>query len=450
MIRFVRARKSLDPESERTKRTEHIEHMEQTAKQTKNVQELVRFALDVCESMLVCGGEVSRVEDTAARILRSYGAVRVDAFTIISCISLSATFADGTVETQIRRVNIKAYTTDLDRLERLNALSREICAQRPPIEIERARWMQSCTRHKGARLSEFLRCIGYMLAGGAFAVFFGGTLSDALGATIVCFLAWALDLLFKKADLQRLFHSFLIAFLVALSTLPIVLSGLGIHAGYIMMGGIMLLIPGISITNSMRDLLIGDTISGILRLVESILIACCVAAGFAVAILISRGVLPSEGAYTVARLPYIQVLMAALGSLGFGMTFRLPYKRLLLCTLGGGLTWVVYLICEAYIPNAFLCVAIAAAFGAVYAEVLARICKTPAALFTILAEIALIPGGKLYWTMDYLVCGEQAAALRYGAQTVSSALAIALGIVFVAALANTLSGFKKGARRFIG
>ena len=131
------------PRAKRTKRTEHMEHMEQTARQTENVQELVRFALDVSESMLVCGGEVSRVEDTAARILRSYGAIRVDAFTIISCISLSATFADGTVETQIRRVNIKAYTTDLDRLERLNALSREICAQHPPIEIERARWAQS-------------------------------------------------------------------------------------------------------------------------------------------------------------------------------------------------------------------------------------------------------------------------------------------------------------------
>lgn len=52
------------------------------------------------------------------------------------------------------------------------------------------------------------------------------------------------------------------------------------HADKIMIGDIMLLIPGIAITNSIRDMLMGDTIAGIMRLIESILWAGALASGF--------------------------------------------------------------------------------------------------------------------------------------------------------------------------
>jgi len=52
-----------------------------------------------------------------------------------------------------------------------------------------------------------------------------------------------------------------------------------------MIGDIMLLIPGIALTNALRDLFVGDTISGILRLLEAVLQAGIIACGFALAIL---------------------------------------------------------------------------------------------------------------------------------------------------------------------
>ena len=48
----------------------------------------------------------------------------------------------------------------------------------------------------------------------------------------------------------------------------------------IMIGDIMLLIPGIAMTNAIRDMLMGDTISGLMRLIESILWAGSLAVGF--------------------------------------------------------------------------------------------------------------------------------------------------------------------------
>ena len=60
-----------------------------------------------------------------------------------------------------------------------------------------------------------------------------------------------------------------------------------LHLDYIMIGDIMLLIPGLAMTNSVRDILVGDTISGFLRLAESLLWAGALACGFMTAIWLS-------------------------------------------------------------------------------------------------------------------------------------------------------------------
>ena len=57
----------------------------------------------------------------------------------------------------------------------------------------------------------------------------------------------------------------------------------------VMIGDIMLLIPGIAMTNAVRDILVGETISGIMRLIESLLWAGALAAGFMVAIWLIGG-----------------------------------------------------------------------------------------------------------------------------------------------------------------
>ena len=62
-----------------------------------------------------------------------------------------------------------------------------------------------------------------------------------------------------------------------------------LHEDKIIIGDIMLLIPGIPMTNAVRDILVGDTISGIMRLVETLLWAGALACGFMAAIFIIGG-----------------------------------------------------------------------------------------------------------------------------------------------------------------
>ena len=65
--------------------------------------------------------------------------------------------------------------------------------------------------------------------------------------------------------------------------------GIGDHVDKIMIGGIMLLIPGIAMTNSIRDMLIGDIVTGLLRFVNSVLIAGAIACGFALPLILMGG-----------------------------------------------------------------------------------------------------------------------------------------------------------------
>ncbi len=407
---------------------------------------IVSRALDIGERMLLCGGEVSRVEDTIYRILKSYGASRVEVFTILSFISLTAVFDAEQVYTENRRVSIVAYSNDFARLEQLNSLSREICQTTPGLDelTERLAAIDLPPRKKQFR--ELYAMVGYLLSGGAFALFFGGSPLDALGAGVCCLAVWFLNWVFRRSALQRLFHAFLISFIAGALCYLVILLGLGEHPGQLMMAVIMVLIPGIAMTNAMREMLISDTISGILRLVESLLIASAVAFGFALAMFVFKDYFPEEHFTSLnAELPWLQVLAAAAGTLGFSILFNSRPQRLLLGALGGGLTWFIYLLLARYIPQDFICVAAAAAFGAVYAEIMARVCKAPATVFTILAEIALIPGGSLYLTMHHLVGGRQTQALQYGMHTLMMALAIALGIVFITAFTTSFFSKKKRA-----
>ena len=303
-------------------------------------QLLVSRALDVGERMLLCGGEVSRVEDTISRILKSYGAVRVEVFTILSFISLTAVFEEDRILTENRRVSIVAYSNDFTRLEQLNALSREVCrSPMAPEEIEkRLAAIDLSSRKK--RVQELYLLLGYGLSGVGFAFFFGGSWLDAVGAGLCCLAVWFLNWIFKQGALQRLFHAFLVSFLAGALCYLMILLGLGEHSGRLMMAVIMVLIPGIAITNAMREVLISDTISGILRLVESLLIASAVAFGFALAMFVFKDYFPQETFTSLdAEKPLLQVLAAAAGTLGFAILFNSRPRRLFIGALGGGLIW---------------------------------------------------------------------------------------------------------------
>lgn len=240
-------------------------------------------ALDVGEAMLRTGAEILRVEDTIMRICLAYGGGIVDVFTILSLIIVSWHTTDDRNFTQTRR--IYSYSTDLNKLEQLNALSRYICQNKPDCdEIEqRVEEIMYVPR----RISKS-QLTGYVLAASAFAVFFGGNLRDGLAAGLVAVFLFFYDYIFKPRSKNRVVYTVICSAVVGVLCILSVKFGIGVHKDKVSIGSIMLLIPGINMMNAIRDMICGDIITGLLRLAEAIMVAVAIAAGFALAIMAFR------------------------------------------------------------------------------------------------------------------------------------------------------------------
>lgn len=248
----------------------------------ENPAYIVECALDVGEAMLRTGAEILRVEDTIMRICTAYGGGIVDVFTILSLIILSWTTSEGKTYTQTRR--IYSYGADLKKLEELNALSRYICTDKPSCsKITECVNEIMCSNKKGISKRKLAGCV---LETGAFAVFFGGAVYDGFAAAIVGFILYFWDYFFAAGSRNRVVYSLLESTVAGILCLITVWIGIGQDIDKVMIGSIMLLIPGVNLMNSLRDMMCGDIITGILRLAEALMIAVAIAAGFGLALMI--------------------------------------------------------------------------------------------------------------------------------------------------------------------
>lgn len=344
---------------------------QQEGKEEYPASQILHEALNIGEQMLICGGEVSRVEDTISRICRAYGMKKVDVFSITSCIIVTIETKEGELVTQTRRVG--GYETNLHRLAQLNALSREICAKRTRPEEVGEKIHRILTERSFPLWWEF---VSYCLVSGMFTLFFGGSLADGFASMIPAALLCLAVRWNRKKITNRLLFVLCEAIFTGFMIVVVVRLGVGQHITPIVIGDIMLTIPGLSLTNSLRDMLSGDTMSGILRLCESLLMAVAIAGGMA---LVLFWYSPPETAvaasdafslwyYSEAGQSVIQVITAFFGSLGFAMLFHVGSSHIWLGALGGMLVWGVYLLTGLFTESVFWGYVIAAFIGTCYGE----------------------------------------------------------------------------------
>lgn len=237
--------------------------------------------MDIGAMMIRNGSEVKRVEDTLRRMGAAYGAERMDVFAITSTLVCTMNMPDGTVCSMTRGTR-DGTKTDFTKLERINALSREYC--REPFDTDMLKEKIDAieqTSAPGLRV-----CAGSVLAAGTLAVFFGGSAVDGITAAVFAASIWLMQVYFAPICTNNILFNFLCSFVTGVL---IGVSGrvLPIHPDKVMIGDIMLLIPGLALTNAVKDMFVGDTITGSLRLVESVLWAAGIACGFALAVFIT-------------------------------------------------------------------------------------------------------------------------------------------------------------------
>ncbi len=131
---------------------------------------------------------------------------------------------------------------------------------------------------------------------------------------------------------------------------------------------------------------------------------------------------------------FIQILSAFLGSLGFSVLFNIRRTKLLIAAFGGMLSWALYLALGAFFSGDAIRYFFATICLTIYAEVFARVKKTPTTTFLVSGVIPLIPGGALYNTMKFALNNAWPDFGDAAIYTVQLALAIAAGIMVVSSV----------------
>ena len=390
-----------------------------------DVDNIVRIALDIGEGLLKSGAEIHRVENAIQHICKAYGAEHMEVFSIQSLIVTAVRMPDGSYSSQSRRItNISNH---LRCLEHYNRLSREICKDTPDFdEVDR----RIAAIKKKRNYSFLLIVLGYALASGAFAVFFGGSLRDGLAAALIGIVMALLDKLDAKF-FTPVTKTLLVAFSAGILSYLSVVAHIGEHTGMIAIGTIMILIPGLSLGNSMRDLLTGDTLAGILRAVQSCIIAVLIAIGYSLSIILLESHFPtlSPDTFSQGWQWFFGATSSLIGTIGFALIFKISLKKLPTAAIGGLVTYIFYAFTIFFFPtNELFATFIASLFMALFSEICARVIRAPAVVFLFPCAIPIVPGGALYRSMYGLLTGSTTDFMKNISITGQVILGIALGL----------------------
>ena len=142
----------------------------------------------------------------------------------------------------------------------------------------------------------------------------------------------------------------------------------------------------------------------------------------------------------------IQVIMGGLGTLGFNILFNIRGKKLVLATLGGVISWTVFLLIEPILPGEAARYFVSAAVITIYGEILARVTKTPTTTYLVPSIVPLIPGSSLYYTMNYALNRQWDAFSQRAFYTIQLALALAVGIIAVTTATRIIWAFSQKRR----
>lgn len=375
--------------------------------------------------LAMCGAETFRVEETVNRILAAYG-IEAEIFAIPNCLIVSIETPEGKPMTRMRRIGY--HGNDLDSVEKYNHLSRRICAEKPQPSLAK-QWLTETDRSRRT-YSPLIGIIASGMGASGFSILFGGSYLDAICAAICGMLIGLVDIPMNRLKANPFFRTITSAFVSAALAYGLGALGLATNCDAVIIGVLMLLVPGLLFTNAMRDIIYGDTNSGINRIVQVFLIAAAICLGTGAAWTVSVSVWGSVvQTNPVVHDLLIQSIFCFIGCTGFFILFNIHGPGGLLCSLGGVITWIIYCLITTYSHDEILAYFWATIFASVYAEIMARIRKYPAISYLIVSIFPLIPGAGVYYTMDHAVHGNMEAFANRGMMTVAIAGVMAVGIL---------------------
>ena len=396
---------------------------------------LLDVTIELGYQLAMSGAETYRVEESITRIFAAYG-ITAEVFAITNCLTVSLETDHQKPLTRMRRIG--HHGTDLDSVERYSNLSRRICAEKPAPDVA-AIWLKEAIAAK-RHYSMWIYVLGNILGAAGFILAYKGGFSDAVYGAICGLAVGFVSYFMAKLNVNMFFSTIASALVLGLTAYTANAFGLLINTEGVMISSLMLLVPGLLFTNAMRDIIYGDTNSGINRIVQVLLIGVAIALGTGAAWNIVSHI--SSAPLVNNSVPH-SILMESLSTfiacMGFTILFNIHGWGSLLCALGGALSWALFRTLEICNVDTMLAYFSAAFFAAAYSEIMARIRKYPAISYLVVSIIPMLPGAGVYRATASIMTGDMAKFSQYGTQTIAIAGSIAVGILIVSTIARLWS-----------
>lgn len=250
-----------------------------------NIQRINDVTSEIGFLLLTHGAEIHRVEDTICRIASAYGA-SADVFAIPASLVVTVRDNEGKSFTQTRRVYYRDL--NLDSVDQLNSLARKICSETPEYEaIEQA---ISAIQNRPVYPVSFQRAMAAVGAGG-FALLFGGTFYEAFAAAIIGIFVRIASVFMEQSGGGVLLSNIVGGCVSGCLSLLFAKLYPALDLDLLIISTLMLLVPGLAMTNSVRDLVAGDLVTGVMKATEASIIAIGIAIGIMLSLAVIRPIL---------------------------------------------------------------------------------------------------------------------------------------------------------------
>ena len=400
---------------------------------------LLELTADLGYRLAMNGAETFRIEESVRRILHAYG-IESEVFAIPNCLTVSIETHDGKPMTRVRRIGF--HGNDLDTVEKYSNLSRRICAEKPEPKIAR-QWLHD-TDASIRSYSLPVLLLGNFLGAAGFSIVFGGSFIDSICSGFSGILIGLINHYLGRLKVNPFFTTIAAAFVMAFASYGLGTLNIAKNTDTVIIGALMILVPGLIFTNAMRDIIFGDTNSGINRIVQVLMIAAAIAlgtgAGWRTADMLFA---LSVNAPLITHLYEVQNIATFFACAGFAIIFNIHGPGIAICAFGGVITWAVFCVCRYFNCDIYSAYFLATVTAALYAEVMARIRKYPAISYLVVGIFPLIPGAGIYYATSFLLQGNQEAFSQKALETIGIAGVIAVGILVVSTLVRFLTTFKK-------
>lgn len=382
------------------------------------------------------GGETYRAEDTVLHMAHALHLNEADVFAVPSGLFISFTDENGERKTSVSRVYLKG--THLARVDRVNQLSRKLSSgDLDPDELIKE---LKKAEKIGDELAWWYAPLTAFFSAAGFAVMFGGGPVDMLIGGFCAALTQIVPCLFRGRDAAGMVGTMAGGILCALIPLWFqACTGLGAPEA-IIAAAIMPLVPGLSMTNAVQDVIRGDMVSGVAHCARAIMIAVMVAGGAVVGThLYDLLHLTAPEVRLQAEIPFFRQMLwmfvsSTVAGAGFGALLYAPRKAIIWGGLLGGLGFTAYWLAMQFGAAETAAMFVGALIASIGAQLSARRLKMIATVFVTIAIIPLVPGLGLYRAMRAMAQGLTAQGMATLAHAMALVVMLALGIGFGAAL----------------